>query len=336
LNDSRFRIGLWTVIGLVALRLGLGCHFLYEGVWKIKHSDEFTAETFLNQAKGPMAKYFYAMIPDLNGQRLRPETVKNEKTGKEEPRVNLDPVKARWTEIRQNLLTRLDPGPAAEQKAKDAYQQFEKDSQAILEKHQKQLDEYFKDQAAEIEGYFGSLDRFEKDKENGQDAPFQKERRWRQMLDLRADARVWIQELVDREQAYMDALHGAMNQDQQKKVVVPPADWRIWSWPRMDQINFAVTYGLTAIGLCLLIGCFTRLAALGGACFMAFVVMTQPAWPPIYPHDPAVVGHALLINKDFIEMLALLLISTTAVGRWGGVDFWFHRLIVALFGAKRA
>ena len=39
---------------------------------------------------------------------------------------------------------------------------------------------------------------------------------------------------------------------------------------------------------------------------MCFVVMTQPAFPGIYPPDPPVVGHALLVNKDFVEMLALL------------------------------
>ena len=47
----------------------------------------------------------------------------------------------------------------------------------------------------------------------------------------------------------------------------------------MKQINFAVTFALTAIGLCLMLGLCTPLAALGGACFMCFVVLTQPAFP---------------------------------------------------------
>ena len=58
---------------------------------------------------------------------------------------------------------------------------------------------------------------------------------------------------------------------------------------------------------------------------MCFVVMTQPAWPTIYPPDPAIVGHALLVNKDFIEMVALLVIAAAAAGRWGGLDFFVHR-----------
>ena len=65
---------------LVVLRITIGCHFLYEGVWKFKHA-EFSAEPFLTQAKGPAAPLFYAMVHDINGrQRLKIET--NPKSGK--------------------------------------------------------------------------------------------------------------------------------------------------------------------------------------------------------------------------------------------------------------
>ena len=62
---------------------------------------------------------------------------------------------------------------------------------------------------------------------------------------------------------------------------------------------------------------------------MCFVVMTQPAWPGLWPLDLPVVGHAILVNKDFIEMLALLTIAAAGAGRWGGLDFFlcrFYRL----------
>jgi hypothetical protein len=66
--------------------------------------------------------------------------------------------------------------------------------------------------------------------------------------------------------------------------------------------------------------------------------LTQPPWPTIYPPAPGPVGHALLVNKDFIEMVALFLLATTAVGRWGGLDYflhhWFVRPINAYFSEK--
>ena len=103
--------------------------------------------------------------------------------------------------------------------------------------------------------------------------------------------------------------------------------WNPFRWSRTAQINFAVTYGLTAIGLCLMLGLCTRLAALGGAMFMLFVVCTQPAWPGIYPPDLPQIGHALLVNKDFVEMLSLLVVAATAAGRWGGLDWFIYNLL---------
>ena len=68
LNTNRVTIGTATVLMLVLLRLALGCHFLYEGVWKIEHADKFSAAPFLSEAKGPASRFFYAMLPDLNGR----------------------------------------------------------------------------------------------------------------------------------------------------------------------------------------------------------------------------------------------------------------------------
>jgi len=111
-------------------------------------------------------------------------------------------------------------------------------------------------------------------------------------------------------------------------------------WTQTDLLNLAVTFALTAIGLCLMIGLCTRLAALGGAAFMVMVVLTQFPWPTVSPPAPPVVGHALLVNKDFVEMVALLVVAATAVGRWGGLDFflyhWFGRPLLARWQASKS
>ena len=318
-----------TVLALIALRLSLGCHFLYEGVWKIKHSDEFTAEPFLTQAKGPIADFFYAMIPDINGRQRLQIIAENGKK-----RINSEPVAERWNEYRQNLAKYLKPRDETDQAAAGAQQSFETDAEKTFNQYKKSLDAYLAENLDSIEAYLGELDRFEKSPEARQDAPFQKKQRWDRMMELRREAGAWIKEIESREQSYKNALYALMDDQQREKMAAKPIDWKIWQWNRIEQINFAVTYGLTAIGLCLMLGLFTRLSALGGAAFMCFVVMTQPAWPAIYPPDSAIVGHALIVNKDFIEMIALLVISTTAVGRWGGIDFFIHRWIVQPFCKK--
>lgn len=81
-----------TVVLLVALRLSIGVHFLYEGVWKITNP-QFSAEGFLANAKGPAAPLFYAMLPDINGRsRL-----------KIEPAAVANPLRDAWRSYRDDL-----------------------------------------------------------------------------------------------------------------------------------------------------------------------------------------------------------------------------------------
>jgi hypothetical protein len=312
---------------LVALRLGIGCHFLYEGVWKIKPFEKFStkfpepfsAEPFLTTAKGPLAGFFYMMVPDINGrQRLRVDTDANGKKS-----IDSSGVAARWNAIRQDFVDYYRPTGTTTEAAQSAFEKLQQGADESCKKSQKQLEEYFQENVDEIAAYLGSLDRFENDKERDQTAPYQKQRRWDRMLELRTEAGKWIKDVEGQELALKNTLYSLLD-DQQKERGQGPVCWNPLRWSQTEQINFAVTYALTAIGLCLMLGFCTRLAALGGAGFMCFVVMTQPAFVGFYPLDPHVVGHALMVNKDFIEMLALLTIATTAVGRWGGLDYFLY------------
>ena len=140
-----------TVLALVVLRLCLGCHFLYEGVWKIEHRDQFTAEPFLRQAKGPVAGFFYAMIPDING-RQRLQIIVEEKGKK---RINSDPIAARWNEYRQKLVDYLKPRDETDQAAVGAHQRFETDAEKTYNEFKKSLEAYFAANLDRIEAYFG-------------------------------------------------------------------------------------------------------------------------------------------------------------------------------------
>jgi len=316
LFSQPFRISLLAVAALVALRMGLGFHFLYEGVWKIKHRDEFTAEPFLTQAKGPVAWVFYAMAPDIDG-RQRLKVVVDAQGAK-----SIDPsaFTARWDGIRQDFVRYYGAKDA------EARKPFEKSAQQVYDDSVKKLNAYLKRHCDGIAAYFESLDRFENDPARHQAAPFQKKRRWDRMMELRREADRWIKDIETQEKVLKNGLYGLLDESQRARGLVP-ASWNPLKWDRIEQINFAVTYSLTAMGICLMLGFFTPLAALGGAGFMCFVVLTQPAFPTIYPPDPAVVGHALLVNKDFVEMLALLVVAATAAGRWGGLDFFVARLL---------
>ena len=94
----------------------------------------------------------------------------------------------------------------------------------------------------------------------------------------------------------------------------PVSQWSPMEWS--DQI---VKYGLLAVGFCLLAGFMTRLACLGGAFYLFMFFLAMPPMPG-WPDPPRAEGHYFLINKNIIEMLALLALATTGSGRWAGLD----------------
>lgn len=326
LKGYRFEIGLAAVVALVALRLSLGCHFLYEGVWKIKHP-EFSAEPFLSEAKGPAAPLFYAMLWDIDGrERLAPqETMQKDANGRERTMLLVPYYTDAWDAFQVRVVEKykLDD----DQRAK---------TEQILAQQKSCLHAFFVENKADLERYFKNLDDFEvlKQDSNSTNAAFQKERIWKRQQELRAQVKGWLKEIAEIEKAGQDQMWDVLKDDQKARGRLPVR------WTQVDLLNLAVTFALTAIGLCLMIGLCTRLAALGGAAFMVMVVLTQFPWPTVYPPAPAVVGHSLLVNKDFVEMVALLVVAATAVGRWGGLDFflyhWLGRPLLARWEARKS
>src|SRR5262245_26609209 len=61
-----FEISTLAVVVLVLLRIGIGWHFLHEGVWKAEQPN-FSAKPYLQQSKGPLANWYRALIADVYG-----------------------------------------------------------------------------------------------------------------------------------------------------------------------------------------------------------------------------------------------------------------------------
>jgi uncharacterized membrane protein YphA (DoxX/SURF4 family) len=88
---------------------------------------------------------------------------------------------------------------------------------------------------------------------------------------------------------------------------------------RLDWIDASVRYGTLVVGALLILGAFSRLACLGGA---GFLLLFYLAMPPLLgvPDNPKVEGHYFLINKNIVELVALLALATVPSGRWLGLD----------------
>ena len=444
---------------LVVLRLALGWHFLYEGVWKITHHDAFVAETegFLSGARGPAAKLFYRMVPDLDGhRRLEHDLAIIEITDADGNTAKHAKLAKSWDEVRQRFVAYYQP---VIEKGEDMelHRQLNAAAGKVYQRHVHGLDEFLKDNGDKIDAHFASLQRFEEDRKGDPNTDFMRQRRWDQMQELRKEAKGWIADLDARESALkadlldllnkdrkpeVDAVAAADTKQQEKEAAEkakkpeatpakpqaaaaekadgksnakpnpaveakpsdPPRDIPAgpkakaksketvesgseefaeteevkqpeakqpvtkkksapapakpqavgvvdfsplaeghdpagpfarssnpFRWPWIEQLATLLTYALFAIGLCLMLGLFTRLSALAGAGFMLFVVLSQPSYPGVYPLDPPQLGHALLVNKDFVEMIALLVIASTNLGRWTGLDFFLHNFLIKPF-----
>jgi uncharacterized membrane protein YphA (DoxX/SURF4 family) len=126
------------------------------------------------------------------------------------------------------------------------------------------------------------------------------------------------------------SLGDLLTKEQLAKGPVPePKTYGLLWW-----IDRLTEWGLTIVGACLLLGLFTRTNCLLAA---GFLLLTYLAVPPLpwLPTPPNVEGYYLYINKNLIELVALLALATTASGRWFGLDAWLHGLRRAVFGAKK-
>jgi len=100
-----------------------------------------------------------------------------------------------------------------------------------------------------------------------------------------------------------------------KKDFVPPAPpSAILVWT-----NWSVALGLTLAGVGLLLGLLTRPSCFIGAVLLLMFYLASPALPWV-PENLKSEGHYLYINKNIIEMLALLSLMFLPTGRWLGLD----------------
>jgi uncharacterized membrane protein YphA (DoxX/SURF4 family) len=82
--------------------------------------------------------------------------------------------------------------------------------------------------------------------------------------------------------------------------------------PVTKWIDFTMQWMLAAIGLCLMLGVFTRTAAVAAAAQLAMFYFASPPWPGL--PAAAMGGHYMYVDRNLIEMIAALVIATTATG----------------------
>lgn len=335
-------LGCCAIVFIVLLRIGIGWHFFYEGVHKFDPAAGFSSEGFLGIAKGPTADLYYWMLPDLDGiQRIEIAAVKDE-NGKEYK--TFVAYENAWKEYFEEYLK--------------AYPNVNTDeAQVIFNRYLESLRAGAADTEKDVNAFLKSRERFLETRNTIQNTTsFEQERRWNLMMQYRREAAVWTRMLTEMGNGLQSDLgrladpelagqRGQIVTAPEKELIppnkltnlqytipkievtVPPKNAYTKSLDlsvksRMELMDMAVMLGLSAIGLCMIIGFCTRLACLGGAAFLVNVILTTFPIPGVYPEIPSMIGNFMFVSKDVVELLALLVLVCIPSGRWGGLDYF--------------
>ncbi len=298
--STRYSISFATVVLLVLLRLNIGWHFFSEGM---KHYTDphWTSEATLRAATGPLAGWYHAYLPDFHAYE---HYLHQDMSLSEQHAVDgwIGAIGNDWEQDRQRFVAHYGLDEAGDRRTK-----------AILAEKQQALRSWANANKDALIAHVHQWRRTEtKAATPVADVPFEKQRLDQRQGTLAAEAKGWLAELKSLESDYDNALSDVLSDEQRERKPLARVE------PSIATVDSVMTYGILAIGALLLVGLFTRAACLAGAAFLFSVVMMQPFW----------VSDALPTYNQFVEMFALLALATTAVGRWCGLDFFVHQLVV--------
>ena len=93
----------------------------------------------------------------------------------------------------------------------------------------------------------------------------------------------------------------------------------------LDNANLITMWGLTIVGVLLILGLFTRLASVGGIWLILLFYLCNPPFVGYFYSVPTE-GSYLVVNKNLVELSALVVILLTGSGRFAGFDRILHVL----------
>lgn len=263
---------------LVALRVVIGWHFFKEGSNKIQ-TGNFSSAAFLRAAKGPFAENFRSMSHDLYGtERLDKKKVMIRAAG--------------YRDMAGREFGLDDQGKAEAQK--------------LLGRYQARINYYFDEIEPELDDYFKSVAAFEKDRRNAhyRGVAHYEDRLAEKDKELLGKLNGWTKELATYEADFIDDLN--------KLGRSKGGDGRIHQInPNQGWVDIAATWVTFGAGALLILGLFTRLAALAAAGFLLQVMLTQ--WPFAHGAEP--------VYYQSVEFVSLLFLAAIGAGKFAGLDY---------------
>lgn len=267
----------------------MGLHFYLEGQTKLRDKKPFSGPFFAN-AKGPLAPMYRNMVWDIDGYY----------------RLDGKATAAYWSSYKDRLAGHY----GFDDKQKKAADKIVKD-------YTGSLNWYLGSKRDDIQEYVQQLERRDANRENAarkgltslqaHEARIEYDRNALKMPMLAAIDKVW-KDLEDD----LNALATEKQWERHGRLAIG----KIGRRPFDSEFHDAtIPYVHIVIGVLLIIGLFTRVAAIGAALFLASVCAAQ--WPG-YGGVP--------IYYQMIEMLACLALAAIGAGQFYGLDYVINGL----------
>jgi uncharacterized membrane protein YphA (DoxX/SURF4 family) len=160
------------------------------------------------------------------------------------------------------------------------------------------------------------------EKEGGAiDLPFLGTRIEEKRAETNAASAAWIAQVRDIDHDYMTDLRSLLTEEQEANdVISAKVDEALVdaNEQKLHRMNLAVTCIIIAVGVCLMLGLFTRLASAVGIGFLLMVMATQPPW--VAGADTKVFYYQL------VEIAALAVLFASQAGRLAGLDYFIRAM----------
>ena len=284
LGTSRYQIGLIAAVAIVALRVGIGLHFYLEGATKLREERPFSAGFFGN-AKGPLAPYYRQIVWDADGLY----------------RLNYNYTHPHWDNYKNRIVAHYGFDEPQAAKATELFNAYVRRYAHLLNEKQADIVQYQAELArrdANADDPARSLTSLQ-----SHDARIAQER-----TQLIAPVLATIDKLWKDFENDLNAISTREQYQRHGRLPIGTVGRRPLDSEFMDRW---VPWFDMAVGACLILGLFTRPAAIAGGLFLLSVCLSQ--WP--------LAPGAAPIYYQAVETLALFALAAIGAGQFAGLDF---------------
>ena len=298
---------LLVVAALAFLRIVVGLHFFLEGLSHLRDPD-WSSAGFRKAAVGPLADWYRQSLPETGAWSA---TLGAAGSGDTAAAAWKESVVAGWKQL---LAARLRAVPLDAARSADA--------EKLLDSAAAELDAYTAGIGDDLAAYRLEIARFADMRKaaSARDVPFARERVAKKRKELAGQAAAWMKDAAAIGTRLVAGWDGQLSAAERLRAADAEPPSALWKADRF------VSWSLVTIGACLVLGLFVKFNAMGGACFLASVIASQPFWVP----------GAQSTYDQWVELAALVALAALPVGGWSGLDYflknWFSKFGCPLAG----